>query len=160
MSIPFSDRLRGAVSCTLILVLAVGASGCPPGDGPAPPTAPSTSSGQGEDPEASAEECPDVALLLAADDLTPRAGATITVTVEPDGCAIDERWAGEIIVTIPSGKGTRTGVRMEAGATEAALALPDDIVGEAVIMLVADEDCADTADCHLPYVEIDIQPAR
>lgn len=98
--------------------------------------------------------------MLTIDSASPRAGQTVSVSVDPAECSIDEQWAGELIVRTADGD-TTTGSRLEIGATSVSVDLPPGLTGPAMLMLAPDQNCEQagaTGDCHYPSVEIQIRP--
>lgn len=149
------------------VLLSVGLAGCSP-QAITPgtqhdPTSDASSTESGElatTPPATSRACEGLALMLTIDPASPRAGHTVSVSVDPAECPIDEQWAGELIVRTGDGD-TSTGSRLETGATTVSVELPPDITGPALLMLAPDLDCEQagaTGDCHYPFVEIQIRP--
>lgn len=98
--------------------------------------------------------------MLTTDDARLHAGEAVAVSIAPAGCAVDEQWAGEVIVRSTGGD-TPTGTRFEIGETTVSVDLPPNLSGEAMLMLMPDRDCEGagaTADCHYPFAEVDILP--
>ncbi len=98
--------------------------------------------------------------MLTSDDVLPHAGQAVSVALTPAGCAVDDEWAGELIVRTDDGD-ARTGSRLEVGESTVSVDLPPHVTGAAMLMLMPDDDCepvAATADCHFPYVEVRIHP--
>lgn len=149
----------------MALLLSTGLAGCSPQTAGGPSQhgtssdAPGTETGENA-PSASSRACEESVILLTVDSPSPRAGQTVTVSVDPAGCSIDEQWAGELIVRT-SGGDTTTGSRLEIGAASVSVDLPPDLTGPALLMLAPDQDCEQagaTGDCHYPYVEVQIGP--
>lgn len=130
------------------LLLGTGLVGCAPSGAPAPDAPPAASA------------CEEVATMLTTDDARPRAGDEMDVSIAPVDCPVDEQWAGELIVRTADGD-TTTGTRFEIGETTVSVDLPPSLSGAAMLMLVPDRDCEGvgmTADCHHPFVEVEILP--
>lgn len=111
-------------------------------------------------PPPASRACEGLGLMLTIDSASPRAGQTVSTSVDPAECSIDEQWAGELILRTADGD-TATGSRLEIGATTVSVDLPPDLTGPALLMLTPDQDCeraGATGDCHYPYVEIQIRP--
>jgi hypothetical protein len=147
------------------LLLSAGLAGCSPqAIGPqrqhdTTSDAPGTETGAGG-PFAASRACEGVAMMLTIDSASPRAGQTVSASVEPADCSIDEQWAGELVVRTSVGD-TRTGSRLEIGATTVSVDLSPDLAGPVLLMLAPDLDCEQagaTGDCHYPYVEVQIRP--
>ncbi|MFJ4997972.1 hypothetical protein ACIP5T_07455 [Microbacterium sp. NPDC088619] len=146
------------------LMLSAGLAGCSPQaaapDTPHDPTSDARSTGIGASaPPAASRACEGLALMLTIDSASPRSGQTVSVSVDPAECRIDEQWAGELIVRTADGD-TSTGSRLEIGATSVSVDLPPDLTGPALLMLAPDQDCEQagaTGDCHYPFAEIEIR---
>ncbi|MCI1017406.1 hypothetical protein HWD99_02080 [Microbacterium sp. C5A9] len=108
-------------------------------------------------PSAAPEACEGIAMMLTTDDPLPHAGQTVSVSITPAGCDVDEHVAGEVIVRTADGD-TSTGARLEIGSTTVSVDLPPHLTGTAMLMLVPDRDCESVADCHYPYADLRIRP--
>lgn len=161
--------MRRAVRAMLAAtIVSVGLAGCSPYSGGTQPANDATTDRMTADtgsvsdtPRPMPRGCDGVAVMLAVDPLSAKAGQTVSVSVDPAECVVDELWAGELIVRSPAGD-TRTGSRLEVGATSVSVDLPPDLIGTPMLMLVPDLDCersGATGDCHYPYAEIEIRPA-
>lgn len=152
--------MRNPLRALLVaLLLGAGLAGCSP-QGIGPQNQDTATSGAPISPLPASRACEGVAMMLTIDSASPRAGETVSVSTDPAECSIDEQWAGEVIVRTSDGD-TRTGSRLEIGATAVSVDLPPGLTGPALVMLAPDQDCEQTGapgDCHYPYVEIQIGP--